>query len=266
MSKFAWIAVLFAPACFVSGACADDAAKQAAELELRGSEHFRAGRFAESVADFDAEIRLDGRRAPWHWKRGISLYYLGRYADGAKQFEGYQTVDGNDVENAVWRFLCQARDPAVGFEKARKQILPIKDDRRVPMMQVYALYQGKLTPEAVLRAARDGDPSEESLHQRLFYAHLYLGLYHEVRGDLTAAKRHIAEAEQRKIGHYMWDVAAVHSRVLNEKAEKNPPKEDQPEKKPDDKKPDGSKQPDSKPAKSKDPEEKASETKSDGKK
>src|SRR4029078_1701440 len=110
-----------------------------AELEARGSEHFRAARFADSVAAFDAEIRAEPRRAPWHWKRGISLYYAGRYADGAKQFEGYQTVDGNDVENAVWRFLCQARDPAVGFEKAQKQILPIRDDPRVPMMQVYAL-------------------------------------------------------------------------------------------------------------------------------
>src|SRR6188508_2549731 len=73
---------------------ADPPPLTAEQLEARGSEHFCAGRFAESVADFDAEIRLDPRRGPWHWKRGISLYYVGRYADGAKQFEGYQTVDG----------------------------------------------------------------------------------------------------------------------------------------------------------------------------
>jgi lipoprotein NlpI len=248
MSKFAWIGAGFA--CLLAGAAvtlhADDAQKQAAELELRGSDHFRAARFAESVADFDAEIRLDPRRAPWHWKRGISLYYLGRYADGAKQFEGYQTVDGNDVENAVWRFLCQARDPAVGFEKAQQQILPIKDDRRVPMMQVYALYRGKLTPDDVLSTARAGDPSEDTLHQRLFYAHLYLGLYHEVRGDLAAAKKHIAEAEKRKIGHYMWDVAAVHARMLEKPAEKRPTEKKEPEKKEPEKK-----SPDKKPAEKK---------------
>jgi len=106
MRKIAWIAAGLAVIALRTPASSRaDAAKEAAELELRGSEHFRAGRFAESVADFDAEIKLDPRRSPWHWKRGISLYYLGRYADGAKQFEGYQTVDGNDVENAVWRFL-----------------------------------------------------------------------------------------------------------------------------------------------------------------
>jgi len=225
MTKFACIGACFASMALGATASsqADDAAKQAAELEVRGSDHFRAGRFAESVADFDAEIRLEPRSAPWHWKRGISLYYLGRYADGAKQFEGYQTVANNDVENAVWRFLCQARDPAVGFEKAQKQILPIRDDRRVPMMQVYGLYQGKLAPDDVLAAARAGDPSEDTLHQRLFYAHLYLGLYFEVRGDLPAAKMHVAEAEKRKIGHYMWDVAAVHARLLDKPlAEKKP--------------------------------------------
>ena len=239
MSKIAWIGAGFACVWFMSLAStrADDAEKQAAELELRGSDHFRAGRFAESVADFDAEIKLDARRAPWHWKRGISLYYVGRYADGAKQFEGYQTVDGNDVENAVWRFLCQARDPAVGFEKAQQQILPIRDDRRVPMMQVYALYQGKLSPDDVMAATRAGDPSEASLHQRLFYAHLYLGLYHEVRGDLAAAKKHIAEAERRKVDHYMWDVAAVHARVLEKPAEKKPAEKKTQEKKSPEKKP-----------------------------
>jgi lipoprotein NlpI len=109
------------------------------------------------------------------------------------------------------------------------------------MMQVYSLYRGKLTPDEVLATAKAGDPSEETLHQRLFYAHLYLGLFHEVRGDLAAAKKHIAEAEKRKINHYMWDVAAVHKRVLDKppekKADTKPTQKKEPEKKSPDKKP-----------------------------
>ncbi len=190
------------------------------EYEARGSEHFIAGRFVESVADFDAEIKLNPPRSPWHWKRGISLYYVGRYADGAKQFEGYQTVDGNDVENAVWRFLCQARDPQVGLDKARRGILTIKDDRRVPMMQIYALYKGDLKPEDVMQAVRADDPPSAVLEHRLFYAHLYLGLYYEVLGDAVQAKQHMEEAERRKIEHYMGDVAKVHADLLRTNAAK----------------------------------------------
>jgi len=191
-----------------------DKAATPEELEQRGSDHFRASRFAESVADFDREITLDARRGPWHWKRGISLYYAGKFADGAKQFEGYQTVDGNDVENAVWRFLCQVRDPSVGLEKARKGMLVIKDDRRVPMSQIYSLYHGDLQPDDVIVAAKAGNPSESVLAQRLFYAHLYLGLYFEVTGDLPAARRHMQDAVKLKIDHYMGDVAVVHDKLL----------------------------------------------------
>ena len=179
--------------------------------EELGSRMFRAGRFAESVAAFDEEIRLDPRRAPWHWKRGISLYYAGRYADGAKQFEGYQTVDDNDVENAVWRFLCQARDPAVGLERARKQILTIKNDGRVPMMQIYSLYRGDAKPTDVVAACLADKPSDAVRDARLFYAHLYLGLYYEVLGKPDDAQRALLEAKRLRIAHYMGDVAVVHA-------------------------------------------------------
>jgi len=185
----------------------------AAAYDLRGSEQFKLGRIAESIADFDKFLALRPSETAGHWKRGISFYYAGRYADGRKQFEGYQTVDDADVENAVWRYLCMAR--AGGVAQAREQILKIGNDRRVPMREVYSLYAGKSTPEEVLAAARSGKPTPAQLNERLFYAHLYLGLYFEAAGDKTKAKEHItAAAEKHKIGHYMWDVARVHAERL----------------------------------------------------
>jgi len=211
---------LAAPAAllFCLAACAADPTTSTPDaLEERGSREFRAGRFADSVAAFDEEIRLDPRRAPWHWKRGISLYYAGRYADGAKQFEGYQTVDDNDVENAVWRFLCQVRDPAVGLERARKQILPIKNDGRVPMMQIYALYRGDAQPDDVVSACTADQPNDAVRDARLFYARLYLGLYYEVLGKVDEARRELLEAKRLRIAHYMGDVAVVHTDLLTAK-------------------------------------------------
>lgn len=187
---------------------------QAADLyQRRGVEQFKLGRFKESIADFDKFIELRPDQERSHWQRGISYYYAGRFADGAKQFAAYQTFDDNDVENAVWRYLCMARD--VGVEQARGSLLKIKQDPRVPMMQVYALYQGELKPEDVLVAARAGEPSPRELSSRLFYAHLYLGLYYEVAGDAKLARQHLVKAaDEHKIGHYMWDVARVHADLL----------------------------------------------------
>ncbi len=186
---------------------------QAEAYDLRGSQHFMLGHVDESIADFDRYLELRPDQEPWHWKRGISYYYAGRFDEGRRQFEGYQTVDDSDVENAVWRYLCMARDQ--GVAAARDGLLKIKQDRRVPMMDIYALYAAKAEPDDVLQAARSGSPSPEELNTRLFYAHLYLGLYYEVAGDAAQAREHLVEAaEKHKIGHYMWNVADVHVQRL----------------------------------------------------
>jgi lipoprotein NlpI len=182
-------------------------------LDGRGNAHFMLGKFNESIADFDRVIELRPEQANGHWRRGISLYYAGKYEEGKKQFEGYEKVDTNDVENAVWHFLCAARKD--GVKKARKSLLKIGTDRRVPMMQVYELFKGTIEPADVLTAAKAGDLSDDQRKPMLFYAHLYLGLYHDVLGEKKKAAEHLALAAGKyKIGHYMGEVARVHHEVL----------------------------------------------------
>lgn len=190
--------------------------KLAFAYDLRGSEQFKLGKVAESVADFDRFIELEPRAANGHWKRGISLFYLGRFADGKKQFNAYESVDTNDVENAVWHFLCNAK--ATSLEQARKEILKIGKDKRTPMMEVYALFKGELKPADVLAAAEGGDVPDEQRKSQLFYAHLYLGLYHDILGDKKKALEHMTPAAHKhRIGHYMGDVAWVHEQILLKK-------------------------------------------------
>jgi lipoprotein NlpI len=194
-------------------------AKLAQAYDHRGSEHFKLGQIKESLADFDKYLELRPEEHNGHWRRGITLYYAGRYEDGRKQFEDHQKVNPDDVENAAWHYLCNAR--ANGVEKARKELLKIGKDRRVPMTEVYALYAGKAKPEDVLKAARAGDPGEAELKGRLFYAHLYLGLYYEAEGDKVKAREHIGKAaDDYNIGHYMGDVARVGHKVLSESDKK----------------------------------------------
>ena len=189
--------------------------KLAEAYDFRGSEYFKLGKIKESLADFDKFLELRPEAKNGHWRRGITLYYAGKFEEGRKQFEGYEKVDTNDVENAVWHYLCNAR--AVGVEKARAAMLKIGKDRRVPMMEVYALYAGKAKPADVLAAARAGDPGEADLKRRLFYAHLYLGLYYEAEGDKKKALEHMTKAaDDYQTGQYMGDVAHVARKALSE--------------------------------------------------
>ena len=41
--------------------------------------------------------------------QGLSLYYLERYAEGAKQFRDDVAVNPNDTEESIWAFMCGAR-------------------------------------------------------------------------------------------------------------------------------------------------------------
>jgi lipoprotein NlpI len=188
-------------------------ADAAMAYQYRGEERFKLGRFQEAVADFDKYIELVPNNAPNHWQRGIACYYAGQYRAGRRQFELHQLVNPDDVENAVWHYLCMARTD--GVEKARAALMKIGEDRRVPMMQIYALFAGKGTAQEVLDAAKTGEPSAVELNQRLFYANLYLGLYYEATDDQKRSREHILKAaDEHKVEHFMGDVARAHAAVL----------------------------------------------------
>ncbi|MEZ6073860.1 MAG: hypothetical protein R3C10_27160 [Pirellulales bacterium] len=187
-----------------------------AELyDRRGAARFKLNDIAGSLADFDRAIEIDPARAAGHWMRGITLYYAGRYAEGAAQFDAYQAVSTNDVENSVWWYICAARD--MGHDKARAGLLPVGFDRRVPLMEVFALFQGKGTPADVLAAIERGQPSDEESRSRRFYGHLYLALYYDALGDAARARHHIDRAAGPDyLPGYMGDVARIHARRMAE--------------------------------------------------
>ena len=101
-----------------------------------------------------------------------------------------------------------------GVDKARGDLMKVGKDRRVPLMEIYDLFAGQTPRENVLAAARKGQPPENKMQMRMFYAHLYLGLYEEVMGNKKKALEHLQAAEQLPIGGYMWDVARVHQARL----------------------------------------------------
>lgn len=181
---------------------------------LRGASRFRSGDAAGSVADFERYIELEPKAEARLWELGISYYYEQKFAQGARQFDLYQTFYSEDVENAFWKWMCVAGDKDLAA--AGKTLLPIRRDRRPPLMTVYALIQGKAKPEEVLADADKADSDESR-----FFAHLYLGLYYDTLGKPAEAKKHIALAAGKYYEpHYMGDVAKAHARKLGLPEEK----------------------------------------------
>jgi lipoprotein NlpI len=170
----------------------------------RAIEDFRAGRVEQSLAGFDRVALLSPSEAPYLWQRGIAQYYAGKFRECRDMFVSHRTVNPDDVENAAWHFLCVAR--AESPEAARKQMLPVGPDARVPMREVYRMFKGEMTQAQVMKAA-GSDPTAH------FFARLYIGLYLEATGNRDAGRAQIeiaAEDRYARVGGYMHDVARVH--------------------------------------------------------
>ena len=182
----------------------------ASVLTRRGMAKFTQGDVDGSIADFDAVIAAAPGRAPYMWQRGLSLYYAERLQEGSAQFRRDVAVNPNDTEEAVWAFLCEARDPRVGFDAARKDLLAVGRDPREYMRAAYALFAGT-GDEAALRAvAANGGAAED------FYSWLYVGLYREAKGDDAGAKAAVLAAVATpygsRSGDYMAALAEVHAK------------------------------------------------------
>jgi lipoprotein NlpI len=177
----------------------------------RAIDDFLSGRVKESIIGFDRVAALAPEAAPQLWQRGIALYYVGRYDDCRKQFESHRTVNPNDVENPAWHFLCVAH--AESPQRARAALLQVGPDQRSPMREIYEMFKGTLSPDAVLKAGG------QSLSAR-FFAELYVGLYYEATGNTSAGVAHLKAAaadEFARAGGYMHRVATLHPLLTDRK-------------------------------------------------
>jgi tetratricopeptide (TPR) repeat protein len=172
----------------------------------RGMTYFKLGHIAEAIADFDRAEHLNPALTPYLWQRGLAYYYARRFADGAKQFEVDLTVNKHDVEETVWRYLCQAQLQSA--QVAREGLLPVQNDSRPVMGWIYKLFAGGCHAETVLAQYRGAGQREQ------FYSHLYVGLYYEAERDEPRARQYITQAAAMQlVGDYMGWVAMVHQRL-----------------------------------------------------
>lgn len=174
-------------------------------LTRRGMAKFIQNDVQGSLDDFDAVLSIDKGQSPFLWQRGLSLYYLERYAEGAKQFRDDVAVNPNDTEESIWAFMCEAK--MSNAEQAQKTMLKVGVDSRPYMRAAYDLFRGAGSL-AELEASGKASPGAQ------FYSLLYIGLYNEALGEEAKAREAMIAATKTvygaQSGDYMAALAAVH--------------------------------------------------------
>ncbi|PHQ32037.1 hypothetical protein CEE69_27930 [Rhodopirellula bahusiensis] len=174
----------------------------------------RAGKVNESIPHYEKAIEQSPDTRPYLWQYGIALFFAGRFDDGRELFEAHRRVNPNDVENAAWHFLCEAK--ANDIESARKLLLPAPGDRRVPMSEILDRLPGGDAGE--IEAAVKEIDRPASKQSARFYADLYLGLIADAEGNPADAQRFMKRAGETPMTHYMADVARVYADHLHSSA------------------------------------------------
>jgi len=145
------------------------------------------------------------------WQRGLSLYYLDRFEEGAEQFRLDVAANPNDTEESIWCFLCEAQ--LYGIEEARKRFLEVGLDSRPVMREAYALFKDGGDPEKLVASFSSGTDGE------VFYSSLYAGLYYESQKNAEKAKSHTVAACKSpygsRSGDYMASLVFVHCQCRN---------------------------------------------------
>jgi lipoprotein NlpI len=181
----------------------------------RGEKRFIGFDVLGSVKDFERVIEINPTVKPYHWQLGISYYLNEQFEEGKKLFELHKKVNPNDVENAVWHFICHAK--LVGFPKAQKSLIPIQHDRRIPMMDIYELFSGRLSLSGFFKKIPEYRKVDSAQTPSMMYTYQYLGLYFEALGNLDKAKEYTLLAvktyKKYQSEHYMGDTAKTHAKV-----------------------------------------------------
>jgi aryl-alcohol dehydrogenase-like predicted oxidoreductase len=180
-----------------------------------GEESLLGGNFHKANDVFAAALFIDPSCRPYLWQRGLSLYYCCQYEEGMAQFETDTRVNGGDVEEILWHFICKVK--IMGYDGAIKDgFLPLSHSSAVPppMHQVLALFKGYGTVEDILDVATP--PSGQGIicsyngANALGYGHFYIGLYYELRGMYQLAHGHFEKAIECKNEDFMGKLMIMH--------------------------------------------------------
>lgn len=171
----------------------------------RGMIYFKLTRFQDSLRDFNKSEELNPQLTPYLWQRGITYYYLQKYAKAARQFEVDLSVNSLDIEETLWHYLsiAQLENP----NSARDCLLPVKYDPRSFMTSIYRLFAGKSTIQTLINNANTKDIRE------MFYLNFYIGLYYEAQGEQSKSWFYLNKAISYKIDDYMWYISCVHQQL-----------------------------------------------------
>lgn len=184
-----------------------EAPQSARAWECRAEVNYLQGQLVQSATDFSRALVLGSSPAWMYYRRGIARYYLGLHDLAAEDFRSAieHTDDQADILYKQLWLLWTLRQAGQSVPDDLANAARSGRDGMWPAPAL-AMLGDQLTPDEVLSslASRTGDDLEMALVEAWFY----IGQWHKIHGDRTAAHEAFRRTAEKNIILYIEHQAA----------------------------------------------------------
>ena len=164
----------------------------------RGRAHHFRENYAQAIKDYEEAIELLPDYALAYYNRGLARFDQGLYIGSVPDFVRALTLDPGNAYRAIGLYLAKARAGDTERETLAAQTRQL-DRTRWPG-PIVAMYLGQITPQALVEAARDPDPTAQ--RERQCEAFFYAGEQLMLAGQREAAARMFQSAVATRVTSY----------------------------------------------------------------
>jgi lipoprotein NlpI len=149
----------------------------------RGRVNHLKENYAQAIKDYDEAIELDPDYQLAFYNRALARFDQALFVASVPDFVRAVQLDGTSTYRVLGLYLAKARGGDVDRESLAASATQLNLTRWPG--PVVGLYLGQITPQALIAAAQDPDPTTQ--RERQCEAYFYVGEYHLIQGQRDAA-------------------------------------------------------------------------------
>ena len=161
----------------------------------QGVAHYGKGDYDRAIQDYDQAIRLNPGFPFAFAGRGYAHFYLGQFAAAQPDFAKALELSPGYQDAALWLYLARSRAGQEARGELERNAAQLK--LTAWQGQVFSLFLGKITPEAVLSVATNSDAKTD--REQHCKAYFYLGEHALIGGMGDEARRLFQQAIDTRV-------------------------------------------------------------------
>jgi lipoprotein NlpI len=175
----------------------------------RAYDYQRVGEYALAVADLDELVRRFPQSADAYRDRGVAYLLWGHLGEAQRDISRAVGLNPLGYYDVIWLYIARAKAGPGAEEELAKNATALNLSKWPgPVIQ---LFLGKITTEAVLKAASNSDPNKSS--EKQCQANFYLAEYQALHGQRDAAQKTFRLAGDTCNRNYFLYVRAAHEEL-----------------------------------------------------